>query len=65
MPFHPRMNLKKLNLDIQSEMEILTDKELNPNGPSLKALQEAARQLGVKFETEELIFKKRRIMSNG
>ncbi|MBL7205279.1 MAG: ATP-binding protein [Desulfobacteraceae bacterium] len=48
-----RMNLKKLNLGIQFEMETFPEKELDPNDPSLKAMQEAARQLGIKFETEE------------
>jgi hypothetical protein len=48
-----RMNLKKLNLGIQFEMETLPDKALDPNDPSLKAMKEAARQLGIRFETEE------------
>jgi hypothetical protein len=48
-----RMNLKKLNIGIQFEMETFQEKELDPNDPSLKAMQEAARQLGIKFETEE------------
>lgn len=48
-----RMNLKKLSLGIQFEMETFVEKELDPNDPSLKAMQEAARQLGIKFETEE------------
>ena len=53
MPSQPRMNLKKLSLGIQFEMETLPDKELDMNDPSLKAMEEAARQLGIKFETEE------------
>ncbi|MBW1911012.1 MAG: ATP-binding protein [Deltaproteobacteria bacterium] len=48
-----RMNLKKLNLGIQFEMETFPDKELDPNDPSLKAMEEAARQLGIEFEKEE------------
>ena len=48
-----RMNLKKLKLGVQFEMETFPEKELDPNDPSLKAMQEAARQLGMKFETEE------------
>ena len=48
-----RMNLKKLNLGVQFEMETLPDKALDSNDPSLKAMKEAARQLGIKFETEE------------
>lgn len=48
-----RMNLKKLHLGIQFEMETSPERELDPNDPSLKAMQEAARQLGIRFETEE------------
>jgi len=48
-----RMNLKKLKLGVQFEMETFPEKELDPNDPSLKAMQEAARQLGMKFETED------------
>lgn len=47
-----RMNLKKLNIGVQFEMETFPEKELNPNDPSLKAMQEAARQLGLNFEEE-------------
>lgn len=53
MPLQPSMNLKKLNLGVHFEMETLPDKGLDPNDPALKAMQEAARQLGIKFETEE------------
>ncbi len=53
MPSQSHMNLKKLIIGIQFEMETLPDKELDPNDPSLKAMQEAARQLGIKFEVEE------------
>jgi hypothetical protein len=52
MPLQPSMNLKKLNLGIQFEMEIFQGKEPDPNDPSLKAMQEVARQLGIKFEPE-------------
>ncbi len=38
------MNLEKLNLGIQFEMETFPDKGLDPNDLSLKAMQEAARQ---------------------
>jgi len=48
-----RMNLKKLNIGVQFEMETFPEKKLDPNDSSLKAMQEAARQLGIKFETEE------------
>jgi len=34
-------------------METFPDKGLDLNDPSLKAMQEAARQLGIKFETED------------
>jgi hypothetical protein len=53
MPSQPHMNLKKLNLGIQLEMETFPKKKIHPNDPSLKAMQEAARQLGIKFEVEE------------
>jgi hypothetical protein len=43
------MNLKKLNLGVQFEMETFQEKELDPNDPSLKAMQETARQLGIKL----------------
>jgi len=48
-----RMNLKKLRLGIQFEMESSEGQELNPNDPAFKAMQEAARQLGLKFDLEE------------
>ena len=47
------MNLKKLHLGVQFEMEVSADQQLDPNDPALKAMKEAARQLGLKFETEE------------
>lgn len=48
-----RMNLKKLHLGVQFEMEAGEDKGLDPNDSSLKAMKEAARQLGLDFEVEE------------
>ena len=47
------MNLKKLRLGIQFEMEASDGQELDPNDPSLKAMKEAAKQLGLKFNLEE------------
>lgn len=48
-----RMNLKKLHLGVQFEMEAGEGKGLDPNDPALKAMKESARQLGLTFETEE------------
>lgn len=48
-----RMNLKKLHLGIQFEMEAVEGQELDPNDPSLKAMKESARQLGLEFDTGE------------
>ncbi|RLB33346.1 MAG: hypothetical protein DRH12_18485, partial [Deltaproteobacteria bacterium] len=48
-----RMNLKKLHLGIQFEMEVPEGQQLDPNDPVLKAMKESARQLGLKFEVEE------------
>jgi hypothetical protein len=48
-----RMNLKKLRLGIQFEMETQPNEAFDPNDPALKAMQEAARQLGLTFEAEE------------
>jgi len=52
---HPaaQMKLKKLHLGIQFEMEVLEGHELDPNDSILKSMQEAARQLGLKFEIKE------------
>jgi len=47
-----RMNLKKLRIGVQFEMEVSESQELNPNDPNLKAMKEAARQLGLDFELE-------------
>jgi hypothetical protein len=48
-----RMNLKKLHLGVQFEMEVAGDQPLDENDPGLKAMKEAARQLGLKFGVEE------------
>jgi hypothetical protein len=48
-----RMNLKRLHLGVEFEMEVATGQELDPNDPTLKAMKEAARQLGLKFEAKE------------
>lgn len=47
-----RMNLKKLGLGVQFEMELPEGRALNENDPALKAMKEAARQLGLKLEVE-------------
>ena len=47
-----RMNLKKLRLGVQFEMEISEDQQLDSNNPTLKAMKEAARQLGLELEIE-------------
>lgn len=46
-----RMDLKRLQLGVRFEMETQPEKELDPNDPTLKAMKEAARQLGLSFET--------------
>jgi hypothetical protein len=48
-----RMNLKKLGLGVQFEMVLPEDSPLNENDPALKAMKEAARQLGLSFEIVE------------
>lgn len=48
-----RMNLKKLHLGVQFEMVAGEGQELNAEDPALKAMKEAARQLGLTFEIEE------------
>jgi len=45
-----RMNLKKLGLGVQFEMLLPEDRTLSENDPALKAMKEAARQLGLIFE---------------
>ncbi|MCL6508610.1 MAG: ATP-binding protein, partial [Bryobacteraceae bacterium] len=47
-----RMNLKKLGLGVQFEMVLPEDRSLSENDPALKAMKEAARQLGLKLEIE-------------
>jgi len=47
-----RMNLKKLGLGVQFEMELPEERALNENDPAFKAMKEAARQLGLKFDAE-------------
>jgi hypothetical protein len=48
-----RMNLKKLHLGVQFEMEAQSGNDFDPDDPAFKAMKEAARQLGLKFEAEE------------
>ncbi|RLE33859.1 hypothetical protein DRJ24_04700 [Candidatus Acetothermia bacterium] len=48
-----RMNLKNLHLGIDFEMELAEDQSLDPENATLKAMREAARQLGLYFEMEE------------
>jgi hypothetical protein len=48
-----RMDLKKFNIAIQLDLEAKTDKPLDPNDSTLKAMNEAARQLGLSFDVEE------------
>lgn len=47
-----RMNLKKLGLGVQFELVLPEDQKLSENDPTLKAMKEAARQLGLKLEIE-------------
>jgi hypothetical protein len=47
------MNLKKLGLGVQFEMVLPEDRTLSENDPALKAMKEAARQLGLTFEVGE------------
>jgi hypothetical protein len=48
-----RMNLKKLQLGVQFEMDLPEGRELSENDPAVKAMKEAARQLGLNFEAGE------------
>ena len=48
-----RMNLKELKLGVQFEMVLPEDRPLSENDPALKAMKEAARQLGLIFQIEE------------
>ena len=47
-----RMNLKGLKLGISFEMETQDDQPLNESDPTLKAMKESARQLGLVLEEE-------------
>ncbi|GAB4145926.1 MAG: DUF499 domain-containing protein [Planctomycetota bacterium] len=47
-----RMNLKRLGLGVQFEMVLPEDRPLGENDPALKAMKEAARQLGLQLELE-------------
>ena len=44
------MSLRRLRLGVQFEMELPEGKALSENDPTLKAMKEAARQLGLTFE---------------
>jgi len=48
-----RMSLKKLHLGVRFEMVPPEDQPLSENGPALKAMKEAARQLGLELTTEQ------------
>ena len=48
-----RMDLKRLNLGIEFEMETRPDAQLNSEDPAVKAMREAARQLGLAVEERE------------
>ncbi len=48
-----RMNLKKLGLGVQFEMVLPEGRMMSENDPDLKAMKEAARQLGLTFEVGE------------
>lgn len=47
------MNLKRLNLGVNFEMEAASDRPIDANDTNLKNMQEAARQLGLTFEIDE------------
>lgn len=51
-----RMDLKKLHLGVQFEMELPEGRALSENDPALKAMKEAARQLGLALEVLEAEF---------
>lgn len=48
-----RMNLKKLRLGIDFEMEAHDGRPLDENHPTLRAMKESARQLGLDLEVED------------
>jgi hypothetical protein len=45
-----RLNLKRLRLGIHFELEAQDNQPLDPNDPTVKAMKEAARQLGLECE---------------
>ncbi|NLG83862.1 MAG: hypothetical protein GX493_04470 [Firmicutes bacterium] len=47
------MELKKLELGVEFEMEFPEEETLSENDPTLKAMKESARQLGLAFETDK------------
>jgi len=47
-----RMRRKGLRLDMQFDLATQPGKGLDPNDSTLKAMREAARQLGRAFDTE-------------
>ena len=47
-----RMNLKRRRLGIDFELEAQDDNALDENDATLKAMQESARQLGLKIDPE-------------
>jgi hypothetical protein len=48
-----RMQLKKLHLGVQLELETGPEKAINPDDPAFKAMREAAKQLGLNLEIQE------------
>jgi hypothetical protein len=46
------MNLKRLGLGVHFEIVPPEDRPLSENDPALKAMKEAARQLGLEFDVE-------------
>lgn len=46
------MDLKKLQLGIEFQMEVPDGAQLDPDAPNLKAMKESARQLGLNFQAE-------------
>ncbi len=60
-----RMNLKKLGLGVQFEMVLPEDRPLGENDPTLKAMTEAARQLGLSFEIVEAGDSEKRGLTTG
>ena len=48
-----RMDLKRLHLGVEFEMELPEGRTMSDKDAALKAMKEAARQLGLKLETQE------------